>query len=523
MYKVKIYCADGEIDNCSNWRARMQYYGEIENFDITYDIQNILYPYEDIKYDIVIFIRPLFDYLNHIKFLKENGVKIIVDYDDVFPLTFYPEHLLQHITEAIEIMKVADLITTTNENLKTYLYHHSFNNKIKVLPNIINSNFVSPNKNYHTDKVVLGWFGNSGHYSGLKTIKDVVIKILDEYENVYFNLHYPNELIRDLFDHPKVNKIQYIYDFTTFQKSIEDIDINLSPLIEDYFNLHKSNIRVILPGYKGIPSVATNFAEYKNLGGENVVLCNNEEEWYKNIKKLIVDIEFRNIIGTNIKNFVDENLTYEVCKKEKKQMFESLVNKNITLVQLGSNKGNDELTRFIKDNDVTFSKAIFVEANPLHIEELKKCYEKYENVYIENIAVKPTKDSPDEIEIFYHKQDEPHYEVASTSIEHVAGHHGNDYENISSFRIKSTTLDELLKKYGIKKIDWLLIDVEGLDAQIVENFNWGDYDIRRVDVEHIHFGEKWNKIFEFFYSMNYKHVVANDTRYDAAFEKIKKS
>lgn len=192
----------------------------------------------------------------------------------------------------------------------------------------------------------------------------------------------------------------------------------------------------------------------------------------------------------------------------------------MVIVQLGSNKGYDALTKFIKENNITFEKAIFVEANPFHIDELKKCYEGYDNLFIENIAIKPTKDYPNELEIFYHTDDNPHYEVASFSKDHVALHHGGDYEKIHSFKIPSITLDDLLKKHKVTKIDWLLIDVEGMDAEIVENFNWGEYDIKRVDVEHIHFGDKWNSIFEFFYSMGYKHVIANDTRYDAAFEKI---
>lgn len=230
------------------------------------------------------------------------------------------------------------------------------------------------------------------------------------------------------------------------------------------------------------------------------------------------------------KNYWDRRWWMDLQQPERKDCMDlisvddvvkEIFKKDYVIVQLGSNKGNDELTNFIKKNKINLKKGIFVEANPFHIDELKKCYENYENVIIENVAIKPKKEDPNKMEIFYHLDDNPHYEVASMIKEHVASHHNQDFENISSFKINSITLEELLDKHNLKKIDWLLIDVEGIDGQIAKNFNWDKYEIKRVDIEHVHFGEDRDEIFELFYSLNYKHVVANDVRYDAAFEKIK--
>jgi beta-1,4-mannosyl-glycoprotein beta-1,4-N-acetylglucosaminyltransferase len=327
MIKVKIFC-ESSVDIISNWRAYAQYGNEIEGVKIDYDLTSITFKDDDVNYDIIIFIRPLCNFIEYIRFLKEKGVKVIVDYDDPFPLWYGSENLINHFTEIIQILQEADVVTTTTENLKSYFYHHSYNPNIIVFPNIINNSLVSENKVYHNDKLILGWFGTVSHYNSLEKIKDIIIKVLNEYDNVYFNLYYPSQDFFDLFDHPKVNKISYITNFSEFQETIGDIDINLAPLEENYHTLHKSNIRIILPGYKGIPSIADNFGEYKLLGAKNLILCNNDLDWYNGIKQLIDNPKLRVEYGTNIKKYITDNLTFDTWKSEKSEMFKSLVNIN---------------------------------------------------------------------------------------------------------------------------------------------------------------------------------------------------
>lgn len=327
IIKVRIYCGKINFDNISNWRAYSQYFGNIDGVHIDYNESNDYCFDIDINYDIIIFIRPIVGYVEYVKKIKELGKKIIIDFDDPFPMTFYDNWIINHIKESIEIIDVCDLLTTTTERLKTYFQYHSTNKNIIVLPNIINETLIDENKNFNSDKIILGWFGNGGHYDSLSKINKIILKILDEYNNVYLNVYSDSQLIFDLFDNPKVNKIKYNFNFLEFQKSVGDIDINLAPLSQNYFDLHKSNIRIILPGYKGIPSVASNFAEYMDLGNENVLLCSTDDDWYNNIKSLINDVELRNKIGSSIKNYIQDNLTFSKWSKYKSEIFQKLLNK----------------------------------------------------------------------------------------------------------------------------------------------------------------------------------------------------
>lgn len=323
--KVKIYCGNINFDNCANWRGYMQY-KNIEGID--FEITNVLDfdINKDINYDAVMMIRPLNGLIDYIRLLKKHGIKVIVDYDDSLPFSFDRNNIVSHLTEVIQIMNECDGITTTTEKLKHYYYYHSYNENINVIPNIIDTDVISKTNKNNEDKIILGWFGNSGHYDNLILINESVLKILDDYENVYLNIYSDNEKIFELFDHPKTNRINYLFDFKTFQENLGEIDINLAPMVDSYFNLHKSNIRIILTGYKGIPSVASNFSEYKEMG-DNIILCDKKEDWYNAIKNLIEDNELRKEMGNKIQDFVEKNLTSNIWKKIKQEMFNSILNK----------------------------------------------------------------------------------------------------------------------------------------------------------------------------------------------------
>ena len=192
-----------------------------------------------------------------------------------------------------------------------------------------------------------------------------------------------------------------------------------------------------------------------------------------------------------------------------------------TIVQIGANYGDDDLANYIKKNCLDIDFALFVEANQVHIPALKECYKNYKNAIIENIAVKLPHVEDDELTIFYHTNDGPQYGISSCDINHILKHvefvpYLKDGE-IKSFKVPCVTMEELFDKYGIKELDWLLLDVEGIDAELLLSFNWKKYKIKRVEVEHLHLGEYKEQIANMFVNMGYVQTKALH-EYDWAFE-----
>ena len=321
--KIGIYSRDIN-DNCSNWRCFQQYLG-FEDAQMNFKRGFGSNLADDITDDIIVVCRPIYNCVNTVKFLKSKGVKIIVDYDDAFPLLQMDDpNYKASFMEVMEIMDTADLIVTSTERLK-YYFSLFTKTRCEVIPNIINPKLISQNKRNNDEKIILGWYGSAGHIMSIEPIKDVLLRVLNEHDNVYLNIYSNNPQIYELLKHERSTFIPYDYDFLRFQETVGDIDINVAPISETYINLHKSNIRILLPGYKGIPSVASKFAEYKDLGGENVVLCETLDDWYNGLKLLITDELSRNRYGQNIKNKIENELVYDKWTNFKMKLFKEIL------------------------------------------------------------------------------------------------------------------------------------------------------------------------------------------------------
>jgi uncharacterized ubiquitin-like protein YukD len=194
------------------------------------------------------------------------------------------------------------------------------------------------------------------------------------------------------------------------------------------------------------------------------------------------------------------------------------------VVQVGSNKGNDDLSKYLLSNFNKLEFGLFVEAIPLHIPDLKKCYSKYPNIIIENVAITPPTHKEKTVDFYFLTSNGPDYGISSCSEEHIKEHinliSALEGGKILKFNLPCITLENLLDKYEVKDLDLLLLDLEGIDAEIILTFDWKKYNIKRVEFEYIHLKNKTDIIKNLFLDMGYKQIKPIDTfNYDWAFEK----
>lgn len=187
------------------------------------------------------------------------------------------------------------------------------------------------------------------------------------------------------------------------------------------------------------------------------------------------------------------------------------------VVQIGSNKGNDDLSKYLKENHKQIDFGLFVEANPLHIGNLINCYSCYENVIVENVAIKVPSYNNDNVKLYYHENDGPMYHIASLVKQHILVYYPP--EGLRSFNIPCITLEQLFDKYNITSLDWLLLDIEGIDAEILLTTDWTKYDIKKIEYEKLHLGSYEKEIENLFKQLEYKQVEPLDKKYDVAWKK----
>ena len=147
-------------------------------------------------------------------------------------------------------------------------------------------------------------------------------------------------------------------------------------------------------------------------------------------------------------------------------------------------------TEFIKKNSKINDKIFLIEANPKNISKLEESYKNFNNARILNLGVTASKNN--EITFFYTEDDAPYYMVCSTKINHVLKHYPNS--KINEFKIKTVSVNNLFKDYiKEKNIDYLSIDLEGIDFEILMSINLNEYNIKNISIEYLHLNKKQKK------------------------------
>ena len=186
--------------------------------------------------------------------------------------------------------------------------------------------------------------------------------------------------------------------------------------------------------------------------------------------------KFCGIFGYKLlpKNYIKNKnylLNFSSLKLEK--IIAYLAEKKIinSLVQIGANDGvsHDHLHNIIKKFQL---KSLLLEPIKKYFLDLQNNYLNFDNVKIENSALSVNN------EIIFLYMVNPEYSnkygtissgISSFYKKHLI-HHGIKKKHIVQEKVNQISFDALLQKYNFKSFDLLLIDTEGYDCQIVNDF-----------------------------------------------------
>ena len=144
--------------------------------------------------------------------------------------------------------------------------------------------------------------------------------------------------------------------------------------------------------------------------------------------------------------------------------------------------GFSELVKSFKHKNE--NKIFVVEANPVNIKKLKKCWTNYKFVKIYNFAI-TEKEKLKKIKFFFSLDDGPHYQLFSNNINHVKHYFPNS--KIRNKIVKSININLFLTKYvKEKKIDYFSLDVEGMDYQIMMKLDLKKNKFKNISFEYLH-------------------------------------
>ena len=166
-----------------------------------------------------------------------------------------------------------------------------------------------------------------------------------------------------------------------------------------------------------------------------------------------------------------------------------------TFIQIGTHNGNDDFNKLVKKENPDF--LVLVEPNSDMIEQISENYSYItdkEKIKIENVAIN-TESGSCEIVIPKDPLPQPDGSFMELGTTHYSLLPMDDWGNdFNSIKVEGMTFSELCEKHSISEIDYLQIDTEGFDSQIILSIDFDKIKIKKLQYEYWPFeSEKYEK------------------------------
>lgn len=245
----------------------------------------------------------------------KHGVKFVMDVDDnVFSINednigWWLKMGHEQTFHLQQVVKHCAYITTSTDILAKEIQKRNPKAVIKVVPNYISTDYKAPVPN-NKDIVRIGYFGGASHYGDLHWTNclKAIQKLMHENKNVHFvSAGIPIEdylpTKRKHYDagargHAWVNEVVPRLNY----------DVAIAPLLDNPFNNCKTAIKWQEATMMHAPLVASNVSPYKQQirsGNDGILVANDIDEWYKALKKLVEEPEYRKKLVSAARKRVD--------------------------------------------------------------------------------------------------------------------------------------------------------------------------------------------------------------------------
>ena len=195
--------------------------------------------------------------------------------------------------------------------------------------------------------------------------------------------------------------------------------------------------------------------------------------------------------------------------------------KDFGLVVIGAHFGvwlDKEISNY-SDQDI-----LLVEPVPYNFKILKNKYSSKENIYINNNVIF----SKNKTESFFYVNEDSIHKlgkhwasgIGSFDKNHILNHRSKRFKiediDIVETKIEFITFDELMKRYSIKSINKLQIDIEGAEYEVLNSIDLKKIKINQILFESKHFdgtfkeGKKLKEIKEKLIKEDYKLTVVDN-------------
>lgn len=255
--------------------------------------------------------------------MKAEGYKIVVDVDDFWylpPTHYLYQNLSQYMASEIPMyIRMADTVMASTPELAYEVM--KLNKNVVVVPNGLpfdNGQFTMSKDT--TSGSPLVYVAGASHRNDSKMMGE------GTFDNLLTLAGYEAS-------HPEWIKIKEYFPKAKYKSPLkaqnymslyEGHKIAVAPLVEDTFNICKSNLKVLEAGAKGIPIICSPTLPYLNIKDKDVVLyAEDTAQWLYLADKLIKDESFYEDVASALSSHVREHYQLSDSNKIRQQVFDS--------------------------------------------------------------------------------------------------------------------------------------------------------------------------------------------------------
>jgi len=208
------------------------------------------------------------------KTAKEQGVKVVYDFDDRFD-AILPDnpaaavYVQQKRDEIWELIEMADLVTVSTEPLSDFVKTRFPEKDVRVIPNYVPASICPRREERDPEVFKILWAGSPTHRHDLAIIAPAVRDLLAAHNGKVkfycFGETMPEALV-PVREHVELMKFVQFVDYTNELAEV-GADIMIAPLVDNEFNASKSAVKALEAASCGYPILMSPVGEYPKLVG----------------------------------------------------------------------------------------------------------------------------------------------------------------------------------------------------------------------------------------------------------------
>ena len=222
------------------------------------------------------------------------------------------------------------------------------------------------------------------------------------------------------------------------------------------------------------------------------------QEYPKDIENIL------NLTDEKIINFIKvKNKSKAELKQDLFVLLELNFKKKGFFVEFGATNGFSDSNTYLLEKKFEWS-GILAEPNKICHEEIKL----NRSCYIETSCVYNSTGN------FVNFVETSNHNLSTIDLFKNSDAHNKDRKKLKTYKVRTISLIDLLKKYNAPKIiDYLSIDTEGSEFEILKNFDFNSYTFKVITVEH-NFNSSRKKIYDLLTNQGYKRKYIGLSNWD---------